>query len=52
MRQINAAQMILIALGVPETQVLLGVYSHRSPSHTKKGPGRYHKSGKDKEAKQ
>lgn len=48
MMPINAAQQILIALGVPDLQVLLGTRPYVSKSHTKKGPGRKHLNGKKK----
>ena len=47
---ITTAQQILLALGVPDTKVFLGHKMGKSPSHTKRGPGRLHQQGKRKEA--
>lgn len=44
----NLAQQILVALGVPHAAVTLGHLKEKSRSHTKKGPGRVHLSGKPK----
>lgn len=45
----NNAQRILLALGVQHVAVFLGHHREKSRSHTKKGPGRMHVSGKRKD---
>lgn len=47
---LTTAQQIYIALGVDQFRILLAHKSNRMPSHTKKGPGRFHKQGKIKKA--
>ena len=50
MRKPNLAQQLLMAIGVDHTVVMLGHHRDKSPSNTKKGPGRKHQQGKRKEA--
>lgn len=45
----NAAQSILVALGVDPQVVLLGHHREKFRSFTKKGPGRRHQQGKREE---
>lgn len=42
------AQRLLLALGLEPQAILLGHKSDKSPSFTKKGPGRKHQQGKRK----
>ena len=52
MRGPNLAQQLLMALGVDHTVVMLGHHREKSPSNTKKGPGRKHQQGsRNKEQK-
>lgn len=43
---LNRAQQILLAIGVPETKVFFGHKLGKSESNTKRGPGRKHKQGR------
>ncbi len=49
----NEAQKLMVRMGVDSTVVLL---AHKTPkfskSHTKKGPGRIHKQGRDVEVEE
>lgn len=45
MMRVTAAQRLLLALGVDHTKVFLGHTQDKSPSYTKKGPGRKHQQG-------
>jgi hypothetical protein len=48
-KPINLAQKILIACGADKFVVLLGHHKEPFYTNTKKGPGRKHRYGKDKE---
>lgn len=48
MKEVTTAQQLMLAMGVDFGVVMLGGHRQKMPSHTKKGPGRYHKQGKAK----
>lgn len=50
MKQLNAAQRILVACGADELRVVFGGHKRgRLANNTKSGPGRIHLDGKKKE---
>lgn len=48
MRRPNAAEQIRKFLGIPVVTTFKKAHGEKMPSHTKTGPGRYHKQGERK----